>query len=247
MTITAKFAGTCRKCGGRIEVGDKIEWEKGKGAQHVRCKAKAAPALNSPPPTAMVPQDADPQKLAAKHGRQAVDGAGVSGFVVYGLAKGEGPKPDGSVRVVRGRRYVQVAHTARRYLSRDWLEDMDLFNAPSGGSYEWQGVEVLATEAETAAAEKAAAEKEARERPIKRRAEITALVRQSANYTYDASTDGLDRLWGNGRMAGSETMYGDATRLVYVTSSYDDGPHTWELADATVAAEAKAIAAKVTK
>jgi hypothetical protein len=31
--ITAKFAGTCRKCGGRIKVGDQIEWQKGTGVQ----------------------------------------------------------------------------------------------------------------------------------------------------------------------------------------------------------------------
>ena len=136
MTITAKFAGTCRKCGGRIKVGEKIEWEKGTGAQHMECTSKPAPALNSPPSTAMVPQDADPVELAAKQGREAVDGAGVVGFVVYGLAKGTGPKPDGSIRVVRGKRYVQVAHTARCYLSRDWLEDMDLFSAQPVGSHE---------------------------------------------------------------------------------------------------------------
>ena len=241
MTITAKFPGQCRKCGGAIIVGEKIEWEKGKGAQHVECKAKPAPALNSPPPTAMVPQDADPQELAAIHGRQAVEGAGVVGFAAYGLAKGQGPKPDGSIRVVRGKRYVQVAHTARRYLSRDWLEDMDLFDAQPGGSYEWQGVEVLATDAETAAAKKAADEKAARERPIKRRAEIERMVQDAANYKYDASRTGLERLWGDSRMAGSETMYGDGTRLLYVTSSYDDGPHTWELTDPALAAEAMTL------
>ena len=32
MTITAKYGGTCRKCGGTISVGGKIEWEKGKVA-----------------------------------------------------------------------------------------------------------------------------------------------------------------------------------------------------------------------
>lgn len=37
MTITAKFAGTCRKCGKPIMVGEKIEWEKGRGAAHLEC------------------------------------------------------------------------------------------------------------------------------------------------------------------------------------------------------------------
>jgi len=37
MPIIAKFAGTCRKCNRPIKVGDKIEWEKGKGSRHVTC------------------------------------------------------------------------------------------------------------------------------------------------------------------------------------------------------------------
>lgn len=37
MTTIAKFPGTCRKCGQPISVGQKIEWEKGRGASHVEC------------------------------------------------------------------------------------------------------------------------------------------------------------------------------------------------------------------
>ena len=37
MTIRAKYSGTCNKCGGAITVGQKIEWEKGRGASHVTC------------------------------------------------------------------------------------------------------------------------------------------------------------------------------------------------------------------
>jgi hypothetical protein len=37
MTITAKYPGTCRKCGRAIKVGDQIEWQKGKGASHAQC------------------------------------------------------------------------------------------------------------------------------------------------------------------------------------------------------------------
>ena len=39
MTITAKYAGTCKTCGGHISVGDKIEWERGSGASHCTCPA----------------------------------------------------------------------------------------------------------------------------------------------------------------------------------------------------------------
>jgi hypothetical protein len=45
MTITAKFAGTCAVCGGRIAAGDKIEWSKGKATRHAACpKASATPS-----------------------------------------------------------------------------------------------------------------------------------------------------------------------------------------------------------
>jgi hypothetical protein len=40
MTITAKFPGKCRNCGAVINVGDRIEWEKGSGAAHVKCPEK---------------------------------------------------------------------------------------------------------------------------------------------------------------------------------------------------------------
>lgn len=39
MTIRAKYAGRCRKCGGGICVGDEIDWERGEGASHVECPA----------------------------------------------------------------------------------------------------------------------------------------------------------------------------------------------------------------
>ncbi len=34
MTITAKFAGTCKMCGGRFEAGTRIDWSKATGAHH---------------------------------------------------------------------------------------------------------------------------------------------------------------------------------------------------------------------
>lgn len=38
MTITAKYDGTCRGCGGPIRKGEKIEWTKKEGAFHQGCK-----------------------------------------------------------------------------------------------------------------------------------------------------------------------------------------------------------------
>jgi hypothetical protein len=48
MVIRAKYAGTCPSCGRGIEVGDAINWEKGKKATHKDCKASAAPAAPAP-------------------------------------------------------------------------------------------------------------------------------------------------------------------------------------------------------
>lgn len=51
MTMSAKFPGTCHKCGQKISIGDKIEWESGKGATHIECPeataAGAVPAANT--------------------------------------------------------------------------------------------------------------------------------------------------------------------------------------------------------
>lgn len=39
MTISAKFSSGCRVCGGRIAVGDRIEWTRGEPAVHAACVA----------------------------------------------------------------------------------------------------------------------------------------------------------------------------------------------------------------
>lgn len=44
MTITAKFAGRCTKCGGRINVGDTIEWSRAEGGAHETCPEQPADA-----------------------------------------------------------------------------------------------------------------------------------------------------------------------------------------------------------
>jgi hypothetical protein len=39
--ITARFPGTCKACGGPINTGEEIEWERGKGGRHLRCSERA--------------------------------------------------------------------------------------------------------------------------------------------------------------------------------------------------------------
>lgn len=48
MTISAKYPGTCKKCGGKIAVGEKIEWSAGQGSQHAECPAKTVAAPPAP-------------------------------------------------------------------------------------------------------------------------------------------------------------------------------------------------------
>ena len=42
MTITSKFNGKCKQCGGTIAKGEEIEWSKEHGSQHVSCPARKA-------------------------------------------------------------------------------------------------------------------------------------------------------------------------------------------------------------
>lgn len=149
-------------------------------AERAKAIVGGQPPLNSPPPADLV-GDAQPADLAAKYGREAVAGAKVTEWTVYGLAKGEQPKPNGSIRLVKGKRYVQVAHTARRYMSRDMLEDFDLFNAKPGGSYQWSGVEIVATSEEVAADKTKADAKQASADAPKAWDAAVALINQPAS------------------------------------------------------------------
>jgi hypothetical protein len=124
-------------------------------------------------------------------------------------------------------------------ITDDDIEDQDAWSSYPNGSGWYVGYEAIPVEP-TAGEAAARAEKDAAAARAKRRQEIEGVVRHIDHYK-PASTTGLARLWGDSRMAGSETMYGDATRLVYVVSSYDDGPHVWELVDQTLAAEALAL------
>lgn len=47
MTIIAKYPGKCSVCGAAIQVGQQIEWEKGKGSAHATCPVVERPKLRS--------------------------------------------------------------------------------------------------------------------------------------------------------------------------------------------------------
>ena len=48
MTLTAKYDGKCSQCGRKITAGEKIEWEKGRGAKHTNCPAKTSATAADP-------------------------------------------------------------------------------------------------------------------------------------------------------------------------------------------------------
>lgn len=45
MIITSQYRATCKKCGGSISVGEKIEWERARGARHTECPAALENAI----------------------------------------------------------------------------------------------------------------------------------------------------------------------------------------------------------
>ncbi len=50
MTLQSRFPGTCVACGHRFPAGTEVNWERGKGARHVRCP----PALPVPEPVVKI-------------------------------------------------------------------------------------------------------------------------------------------------------------------------------------------------
>lgn len=52
MVITAKFASTCPCCNNRIEIGSKVEWEKGAKAKHVSCPTVSPARVQATAPIA---------------------------------------------------------------------------------------------------------------------------------------------------------------------------------------------------
>lgn len=48
MVITARYPGTCRRCGGAVKVGAQIEWSRDGGSLHVACPAKVLGNADQP-------------------------------------------------------------------------------------------------------------------------------------------------------------------------------------------------------
>lgn len=166
MTIRAKFAGTCRICAERINVGAEIEWEKGKGAMHIECKDK----------TPVVSADTDLSALAKQHGYELLGEARIRHYTER-VTKGERLKAIGSTFEAREGKMLVVAHTKPQYYSEDYLEDMDWFDMRPGLYYEVSAIAIHRSVDEQAKLDADKAAKQA-----KQDAEATAEKRQSAHF-----------------------------------------------------------------
>jgi hypothetical protein len=88
MEIIAKFAGRCTKCGQRINVGEKIIWNKGvRGATHVKCP-ESDPNPNTKPVEIPVPKKAEFNHLSDAQRSLVItghyhEGEYLSGYMVF--------------------------------------------------------------------------------------------------------------------------------------------------------------------
>ena len=155
--------------------------------QEIADKAKAIvpafPIYNSPPPRDL--GSVDPVEAAKKFGREVIEGSKILSF--RGSDEAEA---DGSIHKIEGVRYVQLAHAKAQYFSRDYLEDMDMFDLDPGRYHQWDGVAVKPTEDELSSEASAKAAAAAKDAP---RVEALALVKATEKFAsqYDKGMEAL--------------------------------------------------------
>lgn len=200
------------------------------------------PTYNSPPP-----QDLGPIDIAAECAKYKRVPIGTE-TVPFRLATSKGA--DGTGELLWGKskgvrnRYLVLRTGRATYLSRSWLEDMDLFHLDPGYYCDVQGVAVEPTPEEIASDPAVTKAKE--EGKKKRRNEIERLVQQGHSSagkqdprSFHADLTGLTKVWGNKVY----TLYTDGiSRLVFCESSSDDWA-AWEHIDAALVAEALTLVA----
>lgn len=134
MTIISKYNGYCKKCGGKITAGEKIEWSREGGSRHLECQAKAA-----------AKREADPNEIRLHGG----SGYGCHGWTV------------GQVVRTKDKGIVVITSSTKRYYREDGLsfgvgDDQGyLYRATARPATEEEAAPVRAAEA--AKAEKKAA------------------------------------------------------------------------------------------
>jgi hypothetical protein len=128
MTITAKYAGKCKKCNAYFAVGDRIEWEKGEGSTHVSdeaCAAAVAALQQSRAPVATANLKPIADFLHDARGRglkypklRVLDTDGQTELVLS--LTGKKSKVPGSVCVLRDWDYVGVVRPSGDVIGRSF-------------------------------------------------------------------------------------------------------------------------------
>lgn len=188
-----KYPGTCIRCAREVEAGDgecskspSGRWQ----VQHSRCPAPKA-VVNSSPPSAPAP--VDPTEAAKKYGRTPVTGSKPVAFDARLDYRGkragaEAAMPKrGSIRRVKGVRYVMVDVSSPSFMSSEYLEDMDRFQDEAGWYYSWTGVAIEPTESEVQA-------DKAKAREVADRAAIAAARQAISPETFAAAGELTDPL-----------------------------------------------------
>lgn len=160
MTIKAKYAGTCTRCGGSISPGDLIEWSRGAGSHHVTCSKQAKSQPKSQPKSSATRPPLNSPGRAALQGRDSRDFfIGEKTDIALGFTSRSKPAEDRlgqTIHETKGEyagRYLTCVGLAAHYVSQDEADDFDL--AGPGGSFEshWSLLKYFrpATEGEAAA------------------------------------------------------------------------------------------------
>ena len=176
MTITAKYPGRCSKCGQPIQVGETIEWEKGKGGSHVSCPAKPEPK----------PEDANLIRISGG------SGYGCHGYSVGQVVKdmerrrrqdgevlpGEDPAKINPYWVNVGYRYLTVVSASKRYVSEDGMS----FGVGDESGYIYSAKCRLATDKEIAPLLAADREREEARAKLANLKAISEEIRKNGTY-----------------------------------------------------------------
>lgn len=137
MTITAKYPGRCSKCGGAIQPGQQIDWDKAtKKTMHVTCPAKVA----APKTTAKVVASVATPKVPAPATppKAALATEGLLETVFNRRTRQEAPPAGYVFRSVKFGQVVTVVKVQSCFISRDDCAEQDDFTF--GGSAYWRHV-----------------------------------------------------------------------------------------------------------
>ena len=102
MAFAAKYPGTCRACGGKVSVGEMIEWSRETGARHAKCKAEASKTAETPP-------------------KDAITLYGGSGYGCEGWDKGSVIRSSDKRIAAGGPEWLFVVSARREYVREDGL------------------------------------------------------------------------------------------------------------------------------